>query len=104
MLVDGEPVPYVVADEGKIRQVLINLLGNAIKFTEHGHIRLHVTLEQTEERIRLWLSARVEDTGPGITDEDQQKLFEPFSQTKGGLEQLRREPAWGWPSAANTRG
>ena len=46
MLVDGESVPYVVADEGKIRQVLINLLGNAIKFTQRGQIKLHVTLEQ----------------------------------------------------------
>ena len=44
MLVEGESVPYVVADEGKIRQALINLLGNAIKFTRHGQVRMHVTL------------------------------------------------------------
>jgi PAS domain S-box-containing protein len=43
--VDGESVPYV-ADQGKIRQALINLLGNAIKFTERGYIRLHVSLDQ----------------------------------------------------------
>src|SRR5450432_3821553 len=84
MLVDGESVPYVVADEGKIRQALVNLLGNAIKFTEHGRIELHVTLEQ-RSADRLWLSARVEDTGSGISDEEQGKLFEPFSQTKRGL-------------------
>ena len=84
MLVDGESVPYVVADEGKIRQVLINLLGNAIKFTERGQIKLHVTLEQ-RSADRLWLSARVEDTGPGISEEEQEKLFEPFSQTRRGL-------------------
>jgi len=84
MLLDGESVPYVVADEGRIRQALINLLGNAIKFTSRGRIRLHVTLKQ---RIadRLWLSARVEDTGCGISEEDQGKLFEPFSQAKGVL-------------------
>ena len=84
MLVDGEAVPYVVADEGKIRQALINLLGNAIKFTRRGQIKLHVTLEQ-RSADQLWLSARVEDTGSGITEEDQEKLFEPFSQAKGGL-------------------
>ncbi len=57
-------MPYVVADEGKIRQVLINLLGNAVKFTQLGQIEMHVTLEQREAG-QLWLSARVEDTGFG---------------------------------------
>jgi CheY-like chemotaxis protein len=84
MLVDGELTPYVVGDEGKIRQALINLLGNAIKFTKRGHVKLHVTLDQ-KSAYRLWLSARVEDTGSGITEEQQRKLFEPFSQAKGSL-------------------
>jgi signal transduction histidine kinase/DNA-binding response OmpR family regulator len=98
-LVDGESAPYVVADEGKLRQALINLLGNAIKFTARGHIRLHVTLTlvtldhvtlehlglDNEKANRLWLSARVEDTGAGISDEEQGKLFEPFSQIRRGL-------------------
>jgi PAS domain S-box-containing protein len=84
MSVDGESVPYLLGDEGKISQTLINLLGNAIKFTEHGQIELHVTLDQ-RSADRLWLSARVEDTGSGISDEEQGKLFEPFSQTKRGL-------------------
>jgi PAS domain S-box-containing protein len=82
--IDGESVPYVVADQNKIRQALINLLGNAIKFTERGHIKLHVTLEQRTAH-QLWLSARVEDTGLGISDEEQKKLFEPFSQTSSGI-------------------
>jgi PAS domain S-box-containing protein len=82
--IDGESAPYVVADQNKIRQALINLLGNAIKFTGRGHIKLHVTLEQRSAN-RLWLSARVEDTGSGISDEEQKKLFEPFSQTSSGL-------------------
>jgi PAS domain S-box-containing protein len=82
--VDGEAVPYVVADEGKIRQVLINLLGNAVKFTEIGQITLHVTVEQRDP-TGLWLSACVEDTGLGMTDEEQEKLFEPFSQAKRGI-------------------
>jgi len=84
MLVDGEAVPYVKADEGKIRQVLINLVGNAVKFTRFGKIALHVNLEQ-RGADRLWMSARVEDTGSGITDLEQEKLFEPFSQAKRGL-------------------
>jgi len=84
VLVDGESVVYVVADEGKIRQVLINLLGNAIKFTVRGQIKLHVTLHRRTEN-RLWLSAQIEDTGPGLTDEEQRKLFRPFNQFKRGL-------------------
>ena len=84
VLVDGESVVHVVADEGKLRQVLINLLGNAIKFTTHGQIKLHVTLYRRSAN-QLWLSAQIEDTGPGITNEEQAKLFQPFSQMKRGL-------------------
>jgi PAS domain S-box-containing protein len=83
VLVDGESVVNVVADQGKVRQVLINLLGNAIKFTTHGQIKLHVTLYRRSAN-QLWLSAQIEDTGPGITNEEQGKLFQPFSQMKRG--------------------
>ncbi len=84
MSIDGESEPCVVADQGKMREALINLLGNAIKFTEHGDVKLYVTLDRRSDN-RLWLSARVEDTGSGISDEDQRKLFEPFSQIGSGL-------------------
>jgi PAS domain S-box-containing protein len=83
-LTHGEDVPYLVADEGKIRQTLINLLGNAIKFTDSGQIALHITLE-LRGADRLWLSARVEDTGPGISDDNLATLFEPFSQIRDAL-------------------
>jgi PAS domain S-box-containing protein len=84
MLVDRESVPYVVADEGKVRQVLINLLGNAVKFTQHGEIKMQVTLGQRQAG-QLWLSAGVEDSGPGIAEAEQRNLFEPFSQASHGL-------------------
>jgi PAS domain S-box-containing protein len=84
MLVDGESVPYAIADEGKIRQMLINLLGNAIKFTKRGHVKTHIALDQRSDD-RLWLSGQVEDTGPGMTGEEQEHLFEPFRQTHRGL-------------------
>jgi PAS domain S-box-containing protein len=84
MTMGGEPLSYIVADEGRIRQSLINLVGNAIKFTARGQVRLRVTLEQ-ESADLLWLAARIEDTGSGISDEDQKMLFEPFSRAKGAL-------------------
>jgi PAS domain S-box-containing protein len=87
MKMEGEPAPYVVADEGKIRQVLINLLGNAVKFTEVGGIVLHVRLEQRNGS--LWLSARVVDTGLGIANKDQTRLFEPFSQIHASQDSLK---------------
>jgi len=84
VLVDGEYVAYIVADVGKIRQVLINLLGNAIKFTARGQVTLHITL-QRKGADQLWLSAQVQDTGCGIANEEQEKLFQPFTQVKRGM-------------------
>jgi PAS domain S-box-containing protein len=84
VLVDGEYVAYVVADVGKIRQVLINLLGNAIKFTARGQVKLHITLER-KGADQLWLSAQVQDAGCGIANEEQEKLFQPFTQVKRGM-------------------
>jgi PAS domain S-box-containing protein len=73
----------IEADEGKLRQVLINLLGNAVKFTERGSIRLRMRMTQRENR-QLWLSAQVEDTGLGIAAEEQTGLFRPFVQSQSG--------------------
>jgi two-component system sensor histidine kinase/response regulator len=72
--VDRGPQDYVAADEGKVRQVLINLLGNAIKFTERGRVSLDVSLSKRKDS-RLWLCARVEDTGVGLSADEQKKLF-----------------------------
>ncbi|MBE9034911.1 response regulator [aff. Roholtiella sp. LEGE 12411] len=77
---------YICADESKLRQVLVNLLGNAIKFTQVGGVTLRVeALSQTitpDHPITLCFS--VEDTGCGIADSDFNRLFEPFVQTEAG--------------------
>ena len=68
-------------DEAKLRQVLINLIGNAIKFTSRGHINLGLTYQPNPSpRIRF----AVDDTGPGIAPEDRDEVFEAFAQTKAG--------------------
>ncbi|MBZ5543379.1 MAG: histidine kinase, partial [Acidobacteriia bacterium] len=75
---------YVVSDEGKLRQVLINLLGNAVKFTQQGGIALRVGV-RGRSNGRMRLVADVEDTGPGIAEEEQGKLFDHFEQTATGI-------------------
>ncbi len=71
---------YVVVDAGKLRQVLTNLVGNAIKFTQQGQVALRA--EATDRKIKqgLWLRFGVEDTGPGISEENRRRLFTPFVQ------------------------
>ncbi|WP_295386257.1 response regulator [uncultured Thiodictyon sp.] len=70
---------YVVGDAGRIRQILLNLAGNAVKFTAKGHVLVSVRrLSQAGDIARIHL--RVEDTGIGIAPEVQARLFESFVQ------------------------
>lgn len=81
----ADSVPHFVkGDEGKLRQVLINILGNAIKFTEIGSITLRVKAKAEDNTSSLPLLFEIEDTGLGIAPEEMNKLFEPFEQTKTG--------------------
>ncbi|MCL1471916.1 PAS domain S-box protein [Argonema antarcticum] len=78
---------YVQSDENKLRQVLINLLGNAIKFTEKGTVALRVKrgLKTGEKSINNQsLYFEIEDTGPGIKPEELDLLFKAFGQTETG--------------------
>ncbi|WP_437779108.1 AAA family ATPase [Sorangium sp. So ce1097] len=76
----GPALQAVHADEKRLMQVLLNLLGNAIKFTARGGVSLHV--EVLEERVPAGriVRFRVEDTGPGIAPEHLSRIFEPFEQ------------------------
>jgi two-component system sensor histidine kinase RpfC len=71
--------PYVRGDLGHLRQVLINLLGNAVKFTERGSVTLHVS-RIAEEAGSTRLKFSVRDTGIGIAPEHQRRIFESFTQ------------------------
>ncbi|WP_066384107.1 ATP-binding protein [Anabaena sp. CA = ATCC 33047] len=79
---------YVFGDEGKLRQILINLIGNAIKFTVVGHITLRVSYLNSSSTTtpvdQVIIVFEVEDTGPGIPPEDMDLIFEAFIQAKGG--------------------
>ncbi|PCK09608.1 MAG: hypothetical protein COA42_02920 [Alteromonadaceae bacterium] len=72
---------YVMGDERKIAQILINLLSNATKFTDQGFVRLSMQ-KQTEDHYLF----SVLDTGPGINTENQEQIFEAFCQEKEGIQ------------------
>ncbi|MDH5564872.1 MAG: response regulator, partial [Nitrospirota bacterium] len=74
--------PTVQGDPGRFRQVLMNLVGNAIKFTDSGEVSVQVVLE-SETAHEVVLQVQVIDTGIGLTPEQQQKLFQPFTQADG---------------------
>jgi PAS domain S-box-containing protein len=80
----GSDVPAsIMVDGGRLRQVLVNLVGNAVKFTEHGEVEVSVTLlpaaaaDPAEKRM---LEFKVRDTGIGIAAEQHARLFKPFTQ------------------------
>ena len=82
--IGGKVPDTFIGDSLRLRQVLINLLGNAIKFTQQGSVTLTISLQQlnvTEARLLF----AVTDTGMGISAQQQDKLFQPFSQVDDGF-------------------
>jgi CheY-like chemotaxis protein len=81
---------FVRADEGRLRQVLLNILGNAIKFTSAGGVTLRVRggrIQHPQSEIqnpKSSITFEIQDTGPGIAPEEFDKLFESFGQTETG--------------------
>ena len=74
----------LIIDEIRLRQVLINIVGNAVKFTENGHIRLSVRPKyKNQDRSKLDLIVSVKDTGIGIQGDQQKEIFEAFTQQDG---------------------
>jgi PAS domain S-box-containing protein len=79
VVIDSNVPTYVVGDPLKLKQIISNLVSNAIKFTDHGSITILVNVrEETNEQVTLTYS--IQDTGIGITQEEQKKLFQSFSQ------------------------
>jgi signal transduction histidine kinase/CheY-like chemotaxis protein len=90
LICDIDPlVPeYVIADPVRIRQVVVNLMGNAVKFTERGEVVLSVRIDSnpahvTTETVGLVLLIAVRDTGIGVLPSKQRQIFQPFSQADG---------------------
>lgn len=75
----GAPYPTVVGDPQRLQQVLINLLGNAIKFTHKGQVKIEIK-ELQRDRVSSCFEFSISDTGIGISQANLSKLFQPFSQ------------------------
>jgi PAS domain S-box-containing protein len=79
----GDVPQYIVTDVNKLRQVFINVLGNAVKFTDRGGVNLRVRADRAGAAGPC-LRVEVQDTGPGISPDEQASLFRHFEQTKTG--------------------
>jgi signal transduction histidine kinase/ActR/RegA family two-component response regulator len=80
---DGPADLWALADGVRVRQVLDNLVGNAMKFTEHGGVSVRLCARADGDYVRL--TGSVADTGPGIPDDRLDAVFAPFQQTEDGL-------------------
>ncbi|KAF1854872.1 hypothetical protein Lal_00015444 [Lupinus albus] len=74
---------FIVSDPTRLRQVMLNLMSNAVKFTSHGVVTLR--MRQMLVQGTLWLRVEVQDTGIGIEEEGKEKLFRPFSQVDASI-------------------
>lgn len=82
---DNDVPRYISTDETKLRQVLINLINNGIKFTEEGGVNIFISLSpKVSDDEKIYIRFAVEDTGAGIAEEDLSKVFEVFTQTEVG--------------------
>ncbi|MGB0563044.1 MAG: ATP-binding protein [Spirulinaceae cyanobacterium] len=75
---------YLHSDATKLRQILINLVGNALKFTTTGQVTVRVSQQEQQAQSSPHLQLQVQDTGPGIARAELATLFEPFTQTRTG--------------------
>lgn len=84
--VDPSLPASVLTDGMRLRQILVNLIGNAIKFTEHGSISIRLAAQENEHGI-LVLTGNVSDTGIGMSEEEQSRIFDAFSQAHSTIHQ-----------------
>ncbi len=79
---DGDVPAVLIGDPNRLRQIVANLVANALKFTAQGSIRMHAGVVARDD-TRATLRVSVQDTGPGIAEADQERIFEAFEQADG---------------------
>src|ERR1700733_8363241 len=88
-----DQVPNLFTDEGKVTQILRNLISNALKFTEQGEVRVSASFDADKERVKL----SVRDTGIGIAPQDHARIFEEFSQIETKIKKRVKGTGLGLP-------
>jgi PAS domain S-box-containing protein len=98
---DTALAPRLLFDPARLRQVLLNLVGNGVKFTETGTVSIRArVVESRPESQRIEIV--VKDSGIGISREDQDRLFQPFVQAEAPSSRNRGGTGWAWPSPAGS--
>ncbi|MCP4258889.1 MAG: response regulator [Planctomycetes bacterium] len=90
VIVDPNLPKHAVGDAMRISQVLNNLISNALKFTETGYVTVSLRVDLTSATGAMRLVASVQDSGPGLSETDVARVFEPFYQAGGSVEALQR--------------
>lgn len=90
----------VLGDPTRIRQILVNLIGNALKFTEQGGVRIEPTCQVLDDRL-IWLTCTVADTGIGIAPDELDRMFVAFQQADSSISRRYGGTGLGLPIARN---
>ncbi len=86
--IDRNVPDTIMGDRGRLRQILLNLTGNALKFTDHGEVNIHVAMNDVHNH-KLVLKFEVKDTGIGIAPEKTSLLFKDFSQVDNSVQRMQ---------------
>ena len=92
---------FVVGDEARVRQIVLNLVSNAVKFTDRGGVRISVKAQEEPAKKAVVVSVHVEDTGIGLSNEDMKTLFREFEQADAAV--ARRQGGTGLGLAISKR-
>jgi len=97
-LADGMPALQVQGDPTRIRQILVNLIGNALKFTEHGQVAIQAQWQSLDHEL-LWFTCTVRDSGIGISPDNLEQMFNAFQQADSSISRRYGGTGLGLPIA-----
>ena len=97
-LADGMPALNVQGDPTRIRQILVNLIGNALKFTEHGQVSIQAQWQSLDHEL-LWFTCTVRDSGIGISPDNLEQMFNAFQQADSSISRRYGGTGLGLPIA-----